>query len=265
MRAALHIPGHFGEWLQGRMGPEGPVVLVTLSAPALGVEAWHRPGPGLALHGAGLSPARARRFLERLGGALFGQVVLRPAVVPGLGTGVSTAALLALARLAGLERPPADLAAACIATEGASDPLMFAAPDRLLWASRQGRALAALPPLPRHEILGGFDGPPTRTEAEDDAFPDILDLAQRWQAGATLAELAALASESAARSSRLRGPGAESAPALVARLGALGWMRAHTGAARGLIFAPGTVPAGAEALLRAAGWRGILRLRGGTR
>ena len=38
MSAALHIPGHFGEWLQGRLGAEGPVVLVTLPAPRLGLD-----------------------------------------------------------------------------------------------------------------------------------------------------------------------------------------------------------------------------------
>ncbi|MFD2175750.1 propanediol utilization protein [Rhodobacter lacus] len=265
MSAFVHIPGHFGEWLQGRLGPEGAVALVTLSAPDLGLDARHRPGRGLRIHGAGLSPARGRAFLERIGAGLFGQVVVRPVVAPGLGTGVSTAALLALARLAGVGAPEEMLAKACIAAEGASDPLMFAAPDRLLWASRQGCSLGLLPPLPRYEILGGFEGPPVRTEPRDTAFPDISDLVARWQAGPTLADLAALASESAARSSRLRGPAVESAPALAARLGALGWMRAHTGPARGLIFAPGRVPTGAEALLRAAGWRGILRLRGGTR
>ncbi|MBZ4021640.1 hypothetical protein CKO11_04095 [Rhodobacter sp. TJ_12] len=263
MRQARHLPGHFGEWVQGRLGPNGPVVLVTAFAPSLGLAASHRPGRGLSVHGAGLSPARARRFLALLNLRLRGQVVLRPCVAPGLGTGVSTASLVALARLAGWQGPPERLAQACIAAEGASDPTMFAAPDRLLWASRQGRVLAQLPALPRHEILGGFCGAPARTEPQDSAFPDVADLVARWQGSATLADFAALASESAARCTALRGPGGADMPALVARLGALGWMRAHTGAARGLIFAPGTVPEGAEAVLRAAGWRGLRRLQGG--
>ena len=27
------VAGHFGEWLQGRLGPDGPVALVTLPCP----------------------------------------------------------------------------------------------------------------------------------------------------------------------------------------------------------------------------------------
>ena len=149
MSATLHIPGHFGEWLQGRLGEKGPVVLVTLPAPALGLDLHYRPGPGLSLQGAGLSPERARRFLAPLGLRLRGRIVLRPVVAPGLGTGVSTASLVALARLAGWQGPPEILAQACVRAEGASDPLMFSAPERLLWASRQGRALALLPAIPR--------------------------------------------------------------------------------------------------------------------
>ena len=263
MKKTVHVPGHFGEWLQGRLGPAGPVVLVSLAAPDLGLRAFHRPGRGLALHGAGLTPERARRFLSLLGLSLRGQVVLHPVVAPGLGTGVSTAALVALARMAGWQGPPEVLARACVVAEGASDPLMFSAPERLLWASRQGVALGRLPALPRHEILGGFVGAPTRTEAADTAFPDIADLVASWQGQTDLAGFARLASQSAARCSALRGPSDEAAPALAARLGALGWVRAHTGAARGLIFAPGTVPEGAAQALRQAGWRGVRRFRGG--
>jgi uncharacterized protein involved in propanediol utilization len=194
-----------------------------------------------------------------------GVVRLRPAVVPGLGTGVSTASLVALARLSGWRGPPARLAEACVRAEGASDPLMFANPDRLLWSSRAGRVMERLPPLPRYEILGGFRGEGERTEAQDSDFDDESDLIARWRTAPGLAGLAAIASESAARCTARRGPEGDDAADLAAALGALGWMRAHTGAARGLIFAPGGVPDGAEALLQAAGWRGLRRLRGGAR
>lgn len=266
MRAALHVPGHFGEWLQGRIGSEGPIALVSLPAPGLGVTASMRPGgPRLALSGAGLSPSRARRFLLESGLTLTGRVHLRSMVDPGLGTGVSTAALVALARLASWAGPPEALARACIAVEGASDPLMFPSPERLLWASRRGAALAELPPLPRYDLLGGFCGGPSRTDPRDADFADISDLVVAWRRAPDLATCAALASESAARCSARRGPAEETAPDLAQELGALGWIRAHTGAARGLIFAPGTIPAGAAAAVRAAGWRGLRRITGGER
>lgn len=260
------VAGHFGEWLQGRLGPDGPVVLVTLPCAQLGVVARHRPGAGgFALAGAGLSTARARAFLRGLGLQISGRVQLAPCAQAGLGTGVSTASLVALAQLAGWDGPPEALARACVAAEGASDPLVFDAPERLLWASREGRALTTLPSLPRYEILGGFFGPPRRTDPRDGAFPDIADLLVQWQQARDLSARAVLASESAARTTRLRGPAQDPTAALARRLGALGWMRAHTGAARGLIFAPGTVPEGATAALLAAGLRGLHRFKGGER
>ncbi|MDD8023327.1 MAG: propanediol utilization protein [Paracoccaceae bacterium] len=260
----IHQPGHFGELLQGRLGPDGPVVLVTLPCPTLGVRVACIPGRGLRLHG-GLPPARARALLARLGLPLPGRVILRALAAPGTGTGVSTAGLIALARLAGWGGPPEVLARACIAIEGASDPLMFPAPERVLWASRLGRVIAPMPALPRFEVLGGFFGPAERTDAADTAFPDISDLVDVWQNARGLKTFAALASESAARSRYLRGPTDDPMPDLARELGALGWCRAYTGAARGLIFAPGAVPAQGADTLRAAGLRNVMRFKGGSR
>lgn len=260
--ATLHVPGHFGEWLQGRLGPEGPVALVTLPCAALGVRAAHRPGGAMRLHPAG-APGRARALLAGLGLPARGRFVLRPLAGPGLGTGVSTASLIAIALLAGWQGPPEALARACVGAEGASDPLMFPAPERLLWASRRGLALAALPALPRYEILGGFSGPPRWTDPQDDRFPDISDLVADWQGATGLPAFAALASESAARTLALRGPDGDPSAAVAREIGALGHVIAHTGAARGFVFAPGTIPDHAPAALRAAGLRGILRFRGG--
>ena len=74
---------------------------------------------------------------------------------------------------------PSDLARACVAVEGASDPLMFPAPERLLWASRRAEVLETLPPLPSFDVLGGFFGPNRRTDPRDANFPDISDLMAR--------------------------------------------------------------------------------------
>lgn len=254
----VFVAGHFGEWLQGRLGPEGPLALVTLACAARGVHA-ERLGDGpLQIEGTPpvISDARARLLFEALGVPAGGRFTLRPDLAPGGGAGMSTAALVALARLVG--RDGAEAARACLAAEGASDPLMFDHPDRLLWASRRAQVLRRLGPVPRCEILAGFWGPPLRTDPQDLLFPDIADLVEAWDS-ADLAGKARLARLSAARCTALRGPSDDPTAALADHLGALGFARAHTGSARALIFAPGGVPAGAEAATASAGLTGVFR------
>ena len=176
---SLRIDGHFGEFLQGRLGPSGPVVLVTLPSRVHGVAATRLPGGPL-----------------RLTGGLV----------------------------------------------------------------RAGRVVAPLPPVPEMAVLGGLWGPARPTRAGDERYPDIADLVAAWQAAPGAAALARLAAESAARTLRLRGPAEDPTPALAARLGAAGWMMSHSGAARGLIFAPGAVPGGAAAALTRAGFRKLVVL-----
>ena len=262
----IQVAGHFGEWLQGRLGPQGPVVLVTLPCDKVGVSGLFRVGEaGLRLAGAGMARPGVGRFLRNLGLKPQGRVRLHPKVAQGLGTGVSTARLVALARLAGWSGPPDLLARACVDCEGASDPLMFTAPEQLLWASRLGFQIARLPALPGYEVLGGFWGGPRPTDPSDSAFPDISDLARDWSQAHCLAGFAALASESAVRTLRMRGPADDPTAALARDMGALGWTMAHTGAARALIFAPGQVPPDAKAELLAAGLYGLVQWRGGSR
>ena len=296
------MPGHFGEWLQGRLGPGGPVALVTLACPSHGARATLAASapPGIdGLEGL-LDASQARRFLAALACVLPGRVRLTADLPPGGGAGMSTAALVALARVLGAAE--ARLPAACLAVEGATDPLMYSAPDAVLWAPRRAVALRALSRPPAAEIVGGLLGPPERTDPDDTHFPNIADLAEEWaatlasdsttraqardrrdgradaegevrapglargdeQGARQLADLARIASDSAARTTALRGPRDDPTPALAARLGALGYARAHTGSARALIFPPGGAPAGAEAALRGAGYACVLRFRTGA-
>ena len=251
--------GHFGELLQGRVGPSGPVALVTLPCNALWAEAQMVPARHLSLY----QPARVvalpvlHRMLRLLGLPLVGQFRLTLNMPAGGGAGASTAALIALAQAAGANDAQA-LVQVVLAQERASDPLLFDRPEQVLWASRRGEVLADLPPLPRFAVLGGFYGPGQRTNPDDHDFPDISDLLQDWP-GAGLPRMAQLASESARRTLALRGPADDPTLALAQRLGALGFTIAHTGAARGLIFAPGTVPETAVADLRSAGFSRITR------
>ncbi len=253
------VAGHFGEWLQGRLGVDGPVVLVTLHCPALRVTA----GPGPALF-----PGDAvARFCAALGTDTAHWPDLACDMPPGGGAGASTAWLVAGARAVAPQATEEDFARACLAVEGACDPLMFPDPDRLLWASREGRIADRLPAPPRCEVVGGFWGAPTRTDPADHAFPEVGDLVTDWKQAVTagdLARAARVATASAARCDALRGPGDPMA-GLARDLKALGVVRAHTGSARGLIFAPGTVPANAEAALREAGLTQVLRFTTGQR
>ena len=251
------IYGHFGELLQGRIGSYGPVALVTLPCPTLWVEARVTPSHGFGLYQSHQVVPRAvwRRLLQSLGLPARGKFTLTLSMPLGGGAGASTAALLSLALAAGAQSN-AGLEAAVLAAEGASDPLLRTRPERSLWASRLGVALADLPALPRFEVLGGFWGPVQRTNPLDHDFPDISDLVAAWP-GPDLATMADLVSQSARRTLALRGPAHDPTEDLARRHGALGFCIAHTGAARGLIFAPRTVPQAAAADLRAAGFSRI--------
>jgi len=261
----VFVSGHFGEWLQGTVGAEGTVALVTLACPSAGASA--------ELCGAGpliirqsvplLDLDRCREFLTVLGLPAMGKVHLWADLPPGGGAGMSTASLVALARAAGAEEER--IAEACLRVEGATDPLMLARPDCVLWAPRAACVLMQLPPPPDSEILGGLWGAPIRTDAKDIVFPDILDLVSAWALAPNLVEAARLASVSAERTTSLRGPQSDPTPFLARRIGALGHARAHTGSARALIFSPGTIPATAEAELIEAGYTHLIRFRTGGR
>ncbi|MCA0943091.1 propanediol utilization protein [Salipiger pacificus] len=254
----VSVEGHFGEWLQGRIGEDGPVALVTVRCPALTVSA---PGEGELP----FTRDQLARFAAWLGIAPRFPGTTRTAPLGG-GAGTSSATLIALARAAGATASAETLAAACLAIEGASDPLMFARPDALLWASREGRILRQLPPPPACDILGGFWGAPHRTDPGDEDFDDISDLAEAWAGAVTLRDLpscATLASASARRCTDRRGP-PDPLPELARDLGALGWLRAHTGSARGLIFAPETLPVNGPAALAEAGLTDALCFRTGA-
>lgn len=246
----MQVAGHFGELIQGRIGAD--LALISLPGP-LKVAASQYPASGLHIHPPHLiSPARARRFLADLGLRISGRIVLRAQMPIGGGAGSSTAALVALARLAGWDGPPLALARACLRSEGATDPLMIGA--NLLWNPRKGRILRALPPLIDFDILGGFYGTPQRTDPLDLRFPDISDLAAAWEPAASdIKAMADLCSQSAQRTLAMRGPWGDPTLRLGRDLGALGVVIAHTGTARGFIFAPGQVPAQGKAALRAAG------------
>jgi len=256
----LRVAGHFGELIQGRLGAGGPLALISLPCPALWVECCFDIAPNDDLIG----PKRLNALCRALN---IPTPTQRPGLLatmpPGGGAGSSTAGLVAYARALGFTGTPETLADICASVEGASDPLMFPKPERLLFAPREGRVLASLPPLPRFDMVGGFFGPVQRTDPTDMAFPDIADLVQDWQPGMSLQTMATLASTSARRTLNQRGPQGDPTESLAMTLGAVGWMIAHTGNARGLIYAPGTAPLSAKDALRNAGFKGVISFAAG--
>ena len=150
------VYGHFGELLQGRIGSFGPVALVTLPCPTLYAEAGLTQSRAFGLYQSqkALAPTALCHLLQDLGLPVQGKFFLRLSMPLGGGAGASTAALLALGMAAGAE-PGVALEAAVLAAEGASDPLLHARPERVLWASRLGVVLEDLPPLPRFGAAPG--------------------------------------------------------------------------------------------------------------
>lgn len=248
----VSIRGHFGEYVQGRLGPDGPLCLITVPCPETGLRAKLRCGDRSAA-----DPHAS--FLQRLGLAGKGEVIVSPLSPPGAGTGISTASLIAAALLHGWQGSSRRLMAACVAEEGASDPLAFRHPERLLWASREGRILQRLPGLPGHDIVGGYFGVPRSTDPADMDFPDVSDVVADWQRASGLKAFSELSSESARRCLRMRGPADDPTEGLARDLGAMGFLVAHTGSARGLIFPKGEAPPDAALALEAAGLKRVMQ------
>ena len=250
------VAGHFGEFFQGRLGPDGPVVLVTVPCQALGAEGWVEPGAPDELS------EIARRFFQAQGGLPTKRLRLHCDAPFGTGAGMSTASLMALAQAAGL----APSIEALQAAEGAVDPLMLDDPGAVLWASREARVVQHFGALPEFAVVGGFFGEPERTDPDDARFADVVDLVDFWSAAVKRqdrAALAGLATEGARRTTALRGPDDDPTEALARDLGAFGVVRAHTGSARGLLFSPDKVPASVGAALEEAGFSDVLQFRTG--
>ena len=262
--------GHFGEWLQGKLGPKGPIVLISVPCNKFWVQvSWAStstfqytdPLPALSLE-------RAKTVLKAFGISMDGSIQARSNIEAGAGLGASTASLLALAKaVSNQDLGAADLARTLVSIEGASDPLMYPDFDRLLWASREAKIIDHFPAPPQFEVLGGCWGRPSATDPKDQNFPEIGDLIEDWHeaAGRNDAErIASLATESFRRTSELRTSALDPSEDLARSLGALGIIRAHTGSARGFLFKPGTAPSSGLHQLQEAGYSSTVQfLTGG--
>lgn len=261
----VRITGHYGEFFQGRLGAEGPLGLVTLPCPEIAATAMRTEAP-FEIVGSPVpfGAEEVPTLFRALGLPRAGRFALEADVPFGIGAGMSTAALVAIARGAGTAAEPATLARACLAVEGATDPVMFGAPQGLLWSPRSAEVLETLPPPPAFDVVGGTFGPPEPTDPGDMRFPDIEDLLHHWRSAVARqdrAAVAGIATESTRRTTALRGPSDDPAEALAREVGALGVARAHTGSARAFLFAPSAVPADAAAAFAEGGLADIIAFR----
>lgn len=250
--AHARVHGHCGELLQGRLGAGGPVALVTLPWPELSAKAWFAPARGAPLlahvrapgaHDPQVARRAARAALAALGRAGWGGrlIIANPAPVGG-GAGSSSmdalASIRAVAAAFGARFGAAQEAALALDAEGAVDPLMHAAP--VLFASREGRVLATLPPAPQLLAVGGFDGPGRETRRADPSDLDVTDLASRLArafADRDLAEIGRVAMASAeADQAKNPKPHWAEVRALSREAGALGVTVSHSGSAVALLF-----------------------------
>lgn len=198
------------------------------------------------------------KIFSALNHASEGQFKVTLEMPEGCGLGSSTAARIALLLAINPDLSPEFLAKSCIADEGASDPIMFNSPEKLLWAPRQGKIIKTLAKLPRITCIGGLYGVPQRTDPKDLNFPIITDLITEWEIpNKTPANLAEICSESSERTLRLKGHTNDPTRALTKDLGALGYSIAHTGIVRNLIFPYNSVPNKVKRYLEKAGFTHI--------
>ncbi|MEO1331345.1 MAG: hypothetical protein AAFW46_16970 [Pseudomonadota bacterium] len=232
--------------MQGRLGVDGPVALLTLPCPRFVAEAEIVPeGSSADARPHPLAERAAAIAARALGLGAAPRVDLRCTAPPGVGAGSSSmialATVRAVAASAGLRLRPEIEAPLLLEIEGAVDPLMWPDAGALLWASRAARRLETFATAFRWTLVGGFDGRPQRTDPEDENFADISDLVAAFERAAEAGDRAAaaeIATQSALRNQALRPkPSFAAVRALAEELGA-GVVVAHTGSALGLLLAP---------------------------
>jgi uncharacterized protein involved in propanediol utilization len=284
VRVAGHgqVHAHHGEVLQGVFqGDDGALEqgLVTLPCALYQTRARFRPlrsGP-LTVEPGDRTRARAaaRLTLEVLGRPGWGGAIRIESNVPVCwGCGSSTTDVLAVIRAVadafGETIRPEWLARLAVASETASDSLMYPPERAVLFGQRRGSVLLELGgPLPAVQVLGfnpeGDGGmetlslPPCRyTPWEVEAFQPMLGLLRRAVEQQDPALLGRVATASALVNQRHRPKRLfPSLLPVMRECGALGIQVAHSGTVAGLIFEPGR--AAAERMERA---RGALRRLG---
>lgn len=270
------VRAHHGEVVQGMFYSADGVPehgLVTLPCPLFRTRARFRPlraGP-LTVAPADRTRARtaARLTLDALGHTGWGGELRIESNVPvRWGCGSSTTDVLSTVRAVadafGAELGPEWVARLCVASETASDSLMFSADRAVLFAQRRGTLLLDLgAPLPPLRVLGfntengrGVETlslpPMAYSSWEVEAFQPILGLLRRAVDEQDAALVGRVATASTVITQRHRPKRfIPQVLRLAARVGALGVQVAHSGTVAGLLFHPGKEAAEPVARARA--------------
>lgn len=207
--------GHAGELVQGALRLRGSVepFLITIPAPTLIARASATAADSWSVRPVDRTKAlrAARLAAEHWGWIGAASVEIESPIPVGRGFGSSTAdctaAIRAMAALAGVPCPPAEIAGIAVRAEGACDSTMFGG-DPIIWLPERGEALARLdggwpalcatafdlggPAVDTHEMER-----PVYTPDQLDEFERLLETARYAFAAQDLAGLGRVASASA--------------------------------------------------------------------
>ena len=259
-RQTERVTGHFGEWMQGRLGQDGPIALISVPCPLFHCDVTVEDAEVTSFHGLGitLNVEQMEALLGCIDLHMPKRVTVQSSIPVRAGLGASTASILSVLRALTKDALSMEQAAKiCVDVEGATDPLMHEQFDRLLWASRSATIVERLSAPPKFEIVGGLWGEGQATDPADLNFPNITDLVDKWRHAVeqrSHKKVAELATESANRTTELRGPKGDPSQEFALEIGALGYVRAHTGSARGFLFLPNHTPENAMRWLSDAGY-----------
>lgn len=255
--------GHHGELFQGVLqAPDGHLQRCLLTLPCPGFYANARFTPSRTSRHIDVLPGgkpkarnAARRTLDALGLHNYGGLLMLSGNIPDArGYGASTAdvvaAIRAVAEAFAARLAASDIAGLAVASETASDSLMFT--PAALFAYREGTTIETYAAaLPEMEVLGfdtepgspGIDTlklPPARyNQNEISQFQTLLALLRQALAGADIAALGQVASASAHINQRfLPTTHFDVLEAIAAATGAAGLQVAHSGTVAGLLYDP---------------------------
>ena len=261
------VNGHFGEFIQGKLGVTEPLVLVTIPSRFYKVQVTYRKGSfGVVQNGTSFYDRSVVSELAKLANVrLKGRITICLSMPEACGLGSSTATRVGILRAISPSISVNSIVSICLKHERALDPIMYKSPERLLWAPREGKIVEKLPRLPEISCIGGLFGSPLKTNPLDNNFPIIKDLVDKWkQKNMTDKNFAEICAESSERTIRIKKLHDDPTRQIAKEIGALGFSIAHTGNARNFIFPNESIPSNAEKILSSYGFKNVHRFSLGS-